>query len=183
MERITGIPLELLSHSIFDEFDNILKGLMSADVLRERAREGYMILIENGGYKMILGQEAFSLANDLDEQILGEVSEKFIEGTFVSRGYAKGLARLLTSNNNIEKFKDGDVAIIENLNNKILPSLKRATAIISTSRDDNGLIAKFAREFGKPCLINAKNIFNIVRDGDLVEVRANHGTARILNKN
>jgi len=183
MERITGIPLGLLSHSIFDEFDNILKGLISADVLRERAKEGYMILIENGGYKMILGQEASSLANDLDEQILGEVSEKFIEGIFVSRGYAKGLVRLLTSDYNLEKFKDGDVAVIENLNNKILPSLKRATAIIAKSKDDDGLIAKFAREFGKPCLVGVKNIFNIVHDGDLVEVRANHGTARILNKN
>jgi pyruvate,water dikinase len=38
-----------------------------------------------------------------------------------------------------------------------------------------------SRELNKPCIIGTKNATEMIKNGDLVEVRATHGTVRILS--
>ncbi|MBP7061213.1 hypothetical protein KA037_01695 [Patescibacteria group bacterium] len=39
-----------------------------------------------------------------------------------------------------------------------------------------------AREFGKPCILSAKDATSAIKNGDLVEVDANMGVVRIVEK-
>jgi pyruvate,water dikinase len=63
-----------------------------------------------------------------------------------------------------------------------VPAMKRAKAIIT---DEGGLLSHAAimsREFGKPCIIGTKIATKILKDGMMVEVDADKGIVRIINK-
>lgn len=184
LEKLKGIPFRYLNCAVFEEFDGIIKGLVGADVLRERFEAGCMIIVDGDDYRMIQGSEATSLAEELDNRLSGEVESRLISGTFVARGYAKGLARkIVIGKKNSKDLDESDIIVIDKFDVMLLPYLKKASAIIIVDDDRDGLAAVFAREHGKPCLVGAKNVMDQVKENDLLELRANHGTARILNKN
>jgi len=59
-----------------------------------------------------------------------------------------------------------------------VPYMKLASAIVT---DDGGITCHAAivsRELGKPCVIGTKIATQIFKDGDMVEVNANHGIVR-----
>jgi pyruvate,water dikinase len=65
---------------------------------------------------------------------------------------------------------------------EFVPLMKKAAGIVT---DEGGITchaAIISRELGKPCIIGTQTATQIIKDGDLVEVRANHGTVRILNR-
>jgi len=60
--------------------------------------------------------------------------------------------------------------------------MKKASAIVT---DDGGITCHAAivsRELGKPCIIGTKIATKVLHDGDLVEVDADNGVVRILEK-
>ena len=63
-----------------------------------------------------------------------------------------------------------------------LPAMKKAAGFIT---DEGGITchaAIVAREMRKPCVIGTKNATKVIKDGDLVEVKASHGQIIILEK-
>lgn len=63
-----------------------------------------------------------------------------------------------------------------------LPVMKQAIAFIT---DEGGVLchaAITARELKKPCIIGTKIATKVLKDGDLVEVDANHGIIKIIKR-
>lgn len=63
-----------------------------------------------------------------------------------------------------------------------LPVIKRAAAIVT---DEGGITyhaAIISRELKKPCIIGTKIATQIIKNGDLVEVDADNGVVKILNR-
>ena len=61
---------------------------------------------------------------------------------------------------------------------ELVPAMKKAAAIVT---DEGGLTSHAAivsRELGIPCVVGTKISTKIFKDGDLVEVNANHGSVR-----
>jgi len=60
--------------------------------------------------------------------------------------------------------------------------MERAAAFVT---DEGGILchaAIVAREMSKPCVTATKNATKVLKDGDLVEVDANNGVVRILER-
>jgi len=60
--------------------------------------------------------------------------------------------------------------------------MKKAVAIIT---DEGGITSHAtitSRELNKPCIINTKIATQVLNDGDTIEVNANEGTVKILEK-
>lgn len=60
--------------------------------------------------------------------------------------------------------------------------MRRAAGIVT---DEDGITSHAAivsRELDIPCIIGTRYATKIRRDGDLVDVRANHGIVRILER-
>ena len=60
--------------------------------------------------------------------------------------------------------------------------MKKASAIIA---DEGGLTSHtsvVSREFGIPCIVGIHNITQMLKDNDLIEVDANKGTVKVLEK-
>jgi pyruvate,water dikinase len=63
-----------------------------------------------------------------------------------------------------------------------LPAMKKAAAFVT---DEGGITchaAIVAREMGKPCIIGTKVATKVLKNGDLVEVKGNHGVVLIKER-
>ena len=65
---------------------------------------------------------------------------------------------------------------------ELMPAVKKAKAIVT---DEGGITchaAIISRELKIPCIIGTKIATKILKDGDFVEVDANNGVIRVLEK-
>ncbi len=61
-----------------------------------------------------------------------------------------------------------------------VPAMKNAGAIITDEGGITSHAAIVSRELGIPCVIGTKIATKVLKDGDLVEVKANHGIVKII---
>jgi phosphohistidine swiveling domain-containing protein len=81
-----------------------------------------------------------------------------------------------------EKVRSGDILVSPMTLPNFLPIIKLSSAIIT---DEGGALCHAAivsREMKKPCIIGTKIATKVLKDGDLVEVDANHGVVKILKR-
>lgn len=184
VEAHTGIAKKYLKYLSFDEVDQVLRGLISASTLKHRRESGMLVMIEEGGYQVIEGDEADSVRQDL-ESLLLKKSERgqVISGQTASQGHAKGVARVIMKHEQFQDFRKGEVLVTSMTRPEFLPLMKKAAAIVTNEGGITSHAAIVSRELGKPCVIGTKNATELINDGDLVEVRGNHGTVRIMKEN
>jgi len=181
IEARTGIPKKYLQFLIFEEVDHVIKGLIGLDVLKKRREGGLMVIFEEKSYKMLTGKEAESIKNEMDQKVQAkqEIQNSF-SGQVASRGYAKGIARVVLDKSDFSKVNEGDILITSMTRPEFLPVIKKAAGIVTNEGGITCHAAIISRELGKPCIIGTKVATKLIKDGDVVEVRANHGTVRIL---
>ena len=181
IEDKTGIEIKYLKYLSPKEIDNVIKGLITKNELKKRYEKGIAVIAESNRYKIIQGQEANSLKEEFDKKV-NRKKEKIISGNVASQGYAKGVAKIILSQKDFAKFRKGEILITSMTRPEYLPIIKKSIAIVT---DEGGITCHAAivsRELNKPCIIGTKNATKIIRNGDLIEVRAHHGTIRILKK-
>lgn len=84
----------------------------------------------------------------------------------------------MTSVKEIDKVKTGDILVAVMTRPDYIMGIKKAAAIVT---DEGGITchaAIISRELGIPCIIGTKIGTKILKDGDLIEVNANHGWVR-----
>jgi pyruvate,water dikinase len=84
---------------------------------------------------------------------------------------------------NSKNFKKGDILVTTMTSPDFVTLMKKAAAIVT---DEGGITchaAVISRELGIPCVIGTRIATDVLDNGDLVEVNANHGIIKILEKN
>ncbi len=79
-------------------------------------------------------------------------------------------------------MEKGDVLVAGMTTPDFVPAMKKAPAIIT---DEGGITchaAIISRELGIPCLVGTRIGTKILVDNELVEVNANHGVVKRLEK-
>ncbi|MFA6227020.1 MAG: PEP-utilizing enzyme [Candidatus Paceibacterota bacterium] len=181
IEIKASIPYEYLKHIVFDEVPNVLKGLISLNQLKKRYEHGMMISTVGGGYKIIEGAEAQSISDEMEKRILGQAPEKILSGQVACQGYVKGIARIILGQEDFHKFNEGEILVTGMTRPEFIQLMKKASAIVTNEGGITCHAAIVSRELGKPCIIGTQRATQMIKDGDLIEVRANHGTVRILS--
>lgn len=106
---------------------------------------------------------------------------KELLGTPASSGNFVGVIRKIMSRKDFSKMKKDDVLLTTMTRPEFVPIMKKAGAIIT---EEGGLTchaAIIAREMKIPCIVDIKNITEILKDDDQVEVNANKGIIKIIN--
>ena len=106
-----------------------------------------------------------------------------LKGQVGNKGYQKGVVRIMKRKEQIPDAQEGDIIVSTMTTPDFIPAMKKAGAIIT---DEGGITchaAIVARELNKPCVIGTKFATQILKDGDLVEVDADNGIVKILEKN
>ena len=81
-----------------------------------------------------------------------------------------------------DSMNAGDILVTNMTSPDMLPLMQKAAAFVT---DEGGLLchaAIVARELKKPCVIGTKIATKILKDGDMVELDAENGIVRILEK-
>ena len=180
IEEQTGISWKYLRYLSFNEVDNVLMGQINEKELKERFEKGVIFSLTGKKYKMLVGDEAASLKSEYDDIIKKGNDSSIISGHVASQGYARGIARIILDAKNFSRFKEGEILVTGMTRPEFLPVMKKSLAIVTNEGGITCHAAIVSRELGKPCIIGTQNATEMIKDGDLIEVRANHGTVRIL---
>jgi len=105
-----------------------------------------------------------------------------IKGQIAYKGKVSGRVKIVSSVEDLPKVQEGDVLVAAMTMPKYLPAMKRAAALVT---DEGGITCHAAivsRELGKPCVIGTKIATEVLKDGMKVEVDADNGIVKILEK-
>lgn len=184
LEIKTGIAKKYLKFLSFEEIEGVLNGLVTKETLQRRYEEGILVAInytKRNEIKVFEGNEAYSITEDLEKEYLHtEGKNKSIKGYTASQGYVKGIAKIVLTHKDFSKFKHGDILVTSMTKSDFMPLIKRAGGIVADEGGISSHTAVVSRELDKPCVIGTKRATKLIKDGDLIEVRANHGSVRIL---
>lgn len=180
LEKKTGISKESLAYLAPEEFMTIQLGLVSKETLEQRRKQGVMIIMKEEGYRVLTGKEAESLKQECETTKESAQSPTILHGQIACQGYAKGTARLMLSEKDFARFNDGDILVTSMTRPEFVPLMRRAAGIVTNEGGITCHAAIVSRELSKPCLIGTRKATDLIKEGDLIEVRAHHGTVRIL---
>ena len=105
-----------------------------------------------------------------------------IKGNIAYPGIAIGKVKKHLSWTETTSIEEGEILVTGMTNPQMVPFIKNAKAIIT---DEGGITchaAIISREFKIPCITGTQNATSILNDGDVVEVDADNGFVRILER-
>ncbi len=114
------------------------------------------------------------------EESMPGISE--LRGQVGSKGKAIGRVRIMLKKSQIVDAQEGEVLVAAMTTPDFVPAMKKAAAIVT---DEGGIMchaAIVARELKKPCVIGTRFATQVFKDGDMVEVDAEKGTVRKVEK-
>lgn len=180
VKRRKKIPVELLTFTTMDEMLDLLSGKeIDKGILKKRQKVVGVVYYAN---KTVLCDDKQS------QQLYKEVNKRYSQngadelfGTVANVGKIQGKARIIMGPKEFNKLKKGDILVTSMTRPEFMPILKKAAAIVT---DEGGLTCHAAivsREFGIPCIVGTKVATKTLKDGEVIEVNANHGFLRKIN--
>ncbi len=105
-----------------------------------------------------------------------------LNGTCASLGNATGPVRVLLTFDSISQMKEGEVLVTSMTRPEFVPAMKKASAIVTDEGGITSHAAIVSRELGKPCVIGTKMATKVLKNGWIVQVKANHGQVIVLER-
>ncbi len=105
-----------------------------------------------------------------------------LTGSVAAAGKVQGKIKIIIGIKDLIKVEKGDILVAQFTRPEYVPAMKLAAAIITNDGGITSHAAITARELKKPCIIGIKNATQVLKDGDLVEVDADEGVVKILEK-
>ena len=90
-------------------------------------------------------------------------------------GEASGVVRVLADVKDGARLQDGEVLVAQMTNPDWLPTMRRASALVTDSGGMTCHAAIVARELGVPCIVGARTATKDLKDGTVVTVDGTHG--------
>lgn len=150
------------------------------NLLERRSKEYFYAYTAEAGGKEFFGVDA---EKERSKILNLEEGAKELNGIGTSQGRIIGNAKVcLSVKDALNNIKEGNILVTGMTMPDFVPAMKRAAAIVT---DEGGIschAAIIARELNKPCVVGTKMATRLIKDGDLIEVNANHGVVKILKK-
>jgi phosphoenolpyruvate synthase/pyruvate phosphate dikinase len=149
--------------------------------LLEERRKSCVIYWDLAGHEIVSGAETAAIRSAvLGEKKISDIQD--FRGMTASLGNAQGKVKILRSVKEINKIEAGDVLVAVMTRPDYVPAMKKAVAIITDEGGITSHAAIVSRELKIPCVIGTKIATQVLRDGDMVQVNANHGMIKILKR-
>lgn len=179
--RRAGLPENLGKFLTRDELEAALRE-QATPPTRELERRARHFVFGNRGLRdtplaEYLAAQGFRLAQQV---VAAGASE--VRGMAAYGGVVRGTVRILFRKADIPLLQEGEVLVTGMTTPEFLPAMKRAAAFVT---DEGGITchaAIVARELKKPCIIGTKISTQALQDGDLVEVDAEQGIIRVVQR-
>lgn len=148
--------------------------------LKNRASGTFSLMDKNGEFS-VFGSQYKKLIN-FRKKLNQDHNHKQedIHGSIANPGTAIGKAVIIKGMASLNRVQKGDIIVASMTRPEFMPALKKAAAIVT---DEGGVTchaAIISRELNIPAVIGTKMATKILKNGVMVEVRANHGIIRII---
>jgi len=117
-----------------------------------------------------VGQKLFKVLEDVIQKEVGE-----IRGMIACPGKVKGEVVVISRAEEFKKMAPGKVLVSPSTRPDFVPLMKKAAAIITDEGGITSHAAIVSRELKVPCIIGTQIASQVLHDGDLVFVNADHG--------
>jgi phosphohistidine swiveling domain-containing protein len=177
--RRTGLPYDTLVFADHQELKSAIRKELDLRTVEERKIQPFMRVYQEG--RVVLsqsGDEVRAFKQKCVQTLKADLKE--VRGFTACMGRITGKVRIINVFEDAKQMEEGDVLVISMTRPEHTPFMKRAGAIVT---DDGGITchaAIVAREMGKPCVIGTKVATKVFKDGDMVEVDANHGVVKLI---
>ena len=175
-ESFLGFITDEIIEMDVDDKKSILKEL-------EMRKSGVAVLIRPDSSYEILHMKFEDALKKLDDIVHGikHDGKKELKGSPASKGFVSGKVRIVIDVKNAI-FKEGEILVTSMTRPEFVPLMKKAGGIITNEGGITSHAAIISRELGIPCIIGTKIATKILHDGDLVEVDADKGVVRIMER-
>ncbi|MFH1443181.1 MAG: PEP-utilizing enzyme [Candidatus Micrarchaeota archaeon] len=182
LEKRYGIEKDLLLYALPTEIkEQYLADRKFLSELKIR-RTNCLLIFGYDNVKIYSGKDAHAREKRLLKGFghSGKSAVASVRGTCASLGYAVGKAKLVLLSADIPKVEEGEVLIAHATRPEMVPAMKKACAIVTDEGGITSHAAIVSRELGIPCIIGTRIATRVFKDGDLLEVKANHGEVNKL---
>ncbi|WP_129782312.1 phosphoenolpyruvate synthase [Peristeroidobacter soli] len=107
-------------------------------------------------------------------------SKVLITGSAVGEAIATGVACLIRSADEIDRFKDGAILVTEMTDPDWVPVMKRAAGIITDHGGTTSHAAIVSRELGVPAIVGTGRATELLRDGDALTLSCAEGEQGVV---
>jgi phosphohistidine swiveling domain-containing protein len=168
------------------EVYNILDGREIERSLLVDRMKGFVFVIED--------DKSFVYSKDKAQEMINSLAEKDdfsnikeIKGNTAMQGKVVGKVLVFkwtdSMEEKIKQITDNSILVTGQTRPQIMPLISKCKAIITDEGGITSHAAIVSRELRTPCIIGTKIATQVLKDGDIVEVDADNGIVKILNKN
>ena len=181
-QRTNVVDSDLIMLTDKEILDIINNGKMDSEIaeLLEDRKKGFAMIWINGAISTVFGDESVDIQNEI-AKVYKTTDDTYIDvedviaGDIANKGKASGIARILTSYEDIYKVQKGDIIVATMTTPDYIFAMEKAAAFIT---DEGGITchaAILSREFNVPCIVGTIDATDKIKDGDLIEVDAYNG--------
>jgi len=144
-----------------------------------KRKKSYLLFQSNDHIEILSGKEANEKTKELKLYSEKEDVKEF-KGIIGSPGKAKGKAKIIPTNLDFNKVKEGDIVVAAMTRQDYVAVMRKASAIVTNEGGVTCHAAIIARELGLPCIVGTEIATEVLKDGDKIEVDANKGIIKKL---
>lgn len=137
-------------------------------------------------WKIIQGNKALSIIKQLESY--KKKADNILYGKTGNKGFYTGKVKIIPLdlkadlNKLIKEMRKGEVLVSGSTGPEMILAARKAGAIITEEGGITSHAAILSRELGIPSVIGTHIATEVLKDGDLVEVDANKGIVKIINR-
>ncbi len=182
----TADLLNLKNNDIFyltinEIIESLKNNTLPADIVISERKISYVCFAINNKVFVYSGEKAKLAKQKIQVQEISKNTEE-IKGQTAYPGRVNGIVSTVISKDDLKNVKDGSILVSPSTTIDYVPILKKVIAIVT---EEGGVLSHasvISRELHIPCVIGTKNATQVLKDGDLVEVDANSGMVKIIER-
>lgn len=165
-----------------EEIVDLLSGKGIDRAILKRRFESCVVVCQDEkiAYEFLRQKEQEAIRDEIGKVMRQE--KRSLKGMAACSGKHTGTVKIIKNASQINRIEEGDIMVATMTTVNYVPAMRKAGAILTDLGGITCHAAIVSRELNKPCIIALKEATKILKDGDLVEVNANHGIVRILKQ-
>jgi phosphohistidine swiveling domain-containing protein len=171
ISKRTNVPRELL---MFSQHHELTIPLNQKYINLLKDRSNFCLLFYEGDEKrLITGEKAKQFIEEIKSE--QQSSGKRIYGNVANPGKIEGIAKIIFTTDDLYKMQEGDILVSPCTRPEYVSAMKKASAILTDEGGITSHAAIVSRELSVPCIVGLRQATDLIKDGDKLEVNANHG--------
>ncbi len=178
-KSLANLYPQLQTYSSVLTIEEIMSEKHPSIVELEKRQKGYFFT----NNELFVGTSKAAIAKKFRITFKAEAfkKQKTLTGQIACKGKVRGTVRRVMGHDQIDLVQEGEILVSPMTIPDFLPAMVKAAAIVT---DEGGSLchaAIVARELNKPCIVGTKFATKLFKDGDYVDVNADHGTITMLD--